>query len=653
MARITSPANASSSDVIFFIGQPVSGKDVQNRLTDLFTNVAAVKSDTSAIKTKTDNLPANTATILGTPVTSVSADIAALNTIDLAIKTKTDNLPANTSTVLGSPAGASISADIATAQTAISAIKTKTDNLPSNTVSQFTDIKGAGWTSESLKSISDKIFSIQNNTAFTASVVPEMVIPASLNEDNIILINDYDGLGHLQDPDLNISLTKVVAADGTLFNQNLFSANSRTTAATKITIATITAPSIAPTAGAVYKDSANTQFTVIGMPNTTTLVASWTGATAPVLGSGTLTKNSGTGDSTLTASVVDSSWVKMLRSNVGQYQLFYNVQSTDVEQNVAVRFAYFDSGTWKAYDRSSSILSLQSVTTTAGAVWDQTTGSHATAGTFGAQDSDTNTKVGAIKTKTDNLPANTSSVLGTPSVSISADIATAQTAITAIKAKTDNMPANLSTTLGSPAGASVSADISAIAARTNNLPSNTSTVLGTPAGASVSADVAAVKSDTSAIKTKTDNMPANLASTLSTLQSSVSAIATLPEMVIAVGTSTACAQGATVILDLNAAAGFNAQKAQLTDMLLTIASGASSDYTVTLCEKSDGTKPLYTVSNIVPTDASQFDLGVRSFRNQDASPGNHAYVKITNNTDVGSSTFTVELRGQKMADVAA
>lgn len=62
----------------------------------------------------------------------------------------------------------------------------------------------------------------------------------------------------------------------------------------------------------------------------------------------------------------------------------------------------------------------------------------------------------------------------------------------AIKAKTDNLPA-------------APADESLVIAATNAIYSR----IGAPAGASVSADIAAVKVDTAAVKAKTDNLPAS------------------------------------------------------------------------------------------------------------------------------------------------
>lgn len=81
---------------------------------------------------------------LGAPAgASVSADIAAVKADSAAIKTKTDNLPTDPAdeslviaatdaimTRLGAPAGLSVSADVAAVKVDTAAVKAKTDNLP-------------------------------------------------------------------------------------------------------------------------------------------------------------------------------------------------------------------------------------------------------------------------------------------------------------------------------------------------------------------------------------------------------------------------------------------------------------------------------------------------------------------------------------------
>ncbi len=69
-------------------------------------------SDYDAAKTAASQSSVNT--VAGYLDTEVAAILAAVDTEVAAIKAKTDNLPANTATVLGTPAGDSLAADIAT-----------------------------------------------------------------------------------------------------------------------------------------------------------------------------------------------------------------------------------------------------------------------------------------------------------------------------------------------------------------------------------------------------------------------------------------------------------------------------------------------------------------------------------------------------------
>jgi hypothetical protein len=161
----------NSADVMSRLGAPAGAS--------FSADVAAVKTDTAAVKTKTDSLtftiagmvdsnvvdwkgsaaPAMTGDAyarLGAPAgASVSADVAAVKSDSGAIKTKTDSLtftvagmvdsnvidwkgaaaPAMTGDAfarLGAPAGASVSADVAAVKTDTAAVKAKTDNLPAS-----------------------------------------------------------------------------------------------------------------------------------------------------------------------------------------------------------------------------------------------------------------------------------------------------------------------------------------------------------------------------------------------------------------------------------------------------------------------------------------------------------------------------------------
>jgi hypothetical protein len=88
---------------------------------DLATSIGAVNTLATAIKLKTDNLPADPA-----DASDIAAALSAISTLVSAVKTKTDGLP-------GDPADASdISIAMSAISVLISAVKTKTDNLPTD-----------------------------------------------------------------------------------------------------------------------------------------------------------------------------------------------------------------------------------------------------------------------------------------------------------------------------------------------------------------------------------------------------------------------------------------------------------------------------------------------------------------------------------------
>jgi len=95
----------------------------------------------------------------------------------------------------------------------------------------------------------------------------------------------------------------------------------------------------------------------------------------------------------------------------------------------------------------------------------------------------TQTSVNSIQADTDDIQLK----IGTPVVTLAADIAGVQTTVNTIN-----------TRVGSPVGASISADIAAVQTTANAV----NTKLGTPAGASVSADIAAIKADSGTLVTR-------------------------------------------------------------------------------------------------------------------------------------------------------
>jgi hypothetical protein len=101
--------------------------------TDLATDIANVQSVVDAITLKTVNIPTDPATETTLAEIEGMLDVIDTETDKIAsIKSKTDNLPADTAAVLNSIIGY--------IDTEISAIKTKTDNLPTNTATELTSI---------------------------------------------------------------------------------------------------------------------------------------------------------------------------------------------------------------------------------------------------------------------------------------------------------------------------------------------------------------------------------------------------------------------------------------------------------------------------------------------------------------------------------
>ena len=106
-------------------------------------DVAAMKADTAAIKSKTDNLPASPAAV-GAAMTLTAGErttlagvvwaalASGLTTAGSIGKRLVDFVTGDIFGRLGAPAGASVSADVAAAKSDTTAIKTKTDNLPAS-----------------------------------------------------------------------------------------------------------------------------------------------------------------------------------------------------------------------------------------------------------------------------------------------------------------------------------------------------------------------------------------------------------------------------------------------------------------------------------------------------------------------------------------
>lgn len=153
--------------------------------------------------------------------------------------------------------------------------------------------------------------------------------------------------------------------------------------------------------------------------------------------------------------------------------------------------------------------------------------------------------------------------------------------------------------------------------------------IGSPVGASISADIAAISSAVSTLSP--DPTAFKAAKTTGSLTPGGTASATL---------------------DLTVADGFDCQNAEIKHVKVVRTTGASSKFTVSIYEKSD-----LSSDNLLATyETTAGDLNesaVLMFINNDSTPGKHCYVRVTNNTDVGSSTFTATLRGIRLATALA
>lgn len=150
--------------------------------------------------------------------------------------------------------------------------------------------------------------------------------------------------------------------------------------------------------------------------------------------------------------------------------------------------------------------------------------------------------------------------------------------------------------------------------------------IGEPVGASISADIAAVKS-------------------------AVDTLSPDPTAVKASKSSGSLAQGASEVVDLGTGDGFDCFNADIRQVIVK-RTGASSNYTVQIYEKSNCTAD----DLIAEWEAVDMDMNVSTmlnFNNNDTSPVKHLYIKVINNTDAGSTTFAVSVRGIRLAQALA
>lgn len=168
-------------------------------------------------------------TTVGTPAgASIAADIAAVKSDTAAVKAKTDNLPSDpadesliiaaTDAVmarLGTPAGASVSADVAAVKADTAAVKAKTDNLPTDPADEsaleaaIIAATSPLATSAALATAQTAITSIQNNTRCVRVVPETIIVPDAATRTYRIELLLYDEIGNMETPDSDPTITLV------------------------------------------------------------------------------------------------------------------------------------------------------------------------------------------------------------------------------------------------------------------------------------------------------------------------------------------------------------------------------------------------------------------------------------------------------------
>lgn len=674
-ASVLEPRTLEVLQLLYLIGDNVTDKNVQDRITDLLANIATVDTVVDAIKVKTDNLPANTVTELDAIDSAISALQTVVNetngyleaggdiydNIDAILTDTGTTIP----TLIGSPVDFGDGASIA---------------------GMLETMSGAGFSStDSLKDIKAAVLSIQNNTLFTAAVIPVLEIPESGSADYAMKVNSYDSEGNMEDPDLSKIFVTVSNEAGTLRNSNLFEAANQTIDATKVAIYTITAPTNAPSAGNTYEDGNNTILTVLGMIGATKIVFSWTGVTEPI--SGTLTRTSGAGDSTLSSSAVNNDYVAMRRISEGRFDLFYNVPSTHTKENLTTTFMYWEGAKQKFVDRSQATQDYETIATTASQVWEELTTNHTTSSSMGrfVQTLGSKSGVSGYNQSTDSLEA-IRDFLDLMDLDVSAileDTADIQPKLGTIS--TLGSGATIGDNLGDIAGATFSTSTDSLEAIRNRI----DTLVGTPV-VSISSDIASLQSDITFIKTtldvggtvytKINNLETRLGTpsdlgggstiaqnlvdiagsgfnsatdsneAISNKLDNLTANATSTE---ASATSALIAGGANLTVELGNAQNWFAIRAKLQNFVVSVASGACTKFDVSIYQKTGNQNRLVYITKISGTDGLNTNLNGLHFANKDTTPIEKLYVRVDNTNDSGSSTFSIFVAGEKLNDVIA
>lgn len=537
-----------------------------------------------AIQLKTDNLPVDTASSLST----LTSNLETVDTVVDAIKAKTDNLPADTATALS------------TIDTVVDSIKAVTDLLPDAgalsslaqdstvakdaTVAKAADLATVDSVVDAIKAVTDLLpdAGALTSLATAAALATVDTVVDGIQSD---LDNSTDGLGALK------TLIDSVQSSVSAIQNN-----------TRLTTSIAQEVDI-PETGSVYNKffvnlydtSANKED-----PDSDDIAVVLTSFDGTDL-TATRCFKTATGTA-LDASTEFSGLAKLAKDSTGRYYFFYKSTSTDTPETLNVQLRYKEATVENNADRSLRVVEELG---DAGATL-------ANQQTIISDIADVQSDVTAIKAKTDNFPAD-----------LATDLATIDTVVDAIKAVTDLLPdAGALTSLATAADlAVVDGNVDAIKAKTDNLPADTAAILGTPANVSLAQDIADLASD---------------------LASKPSYSTTFG----AVKTTASLAQGASEVLQFSTAEGVITNNSKLAQLKISV-TGACSNFTVQIFEKT-GTPLANKIYEIQQGDANgiNIDLNYLIFRNADAVATNVIYINIISVADAGSSSFSVELRGE-------
>jgi len=532
---------------------------------------ADISSDLAAIKAVVDAISASSGSGLATVLNDVHADVGGLNTLLTsgayglsALYTKIDAADLKIQDVqskLGTPVGASIAADIANVNAAVAgndlAIKaligTPGKSLAEDIAAAQADIKGD---TDDLQSKLGTPIGASIAADIAANKTAIDAVDTKITSVGTTLANETFGLSAL-DADLAEVLSRVAQI------QN----NTRTTVAL---LEQMEAPEAEQVA--YYRIQLNNYDNTGNMEDPdaapTVSVKNFEGTSR----SGNLVNDAHEASTT------------MIKDSDGQYHIFYKVSavtgSVHALEGLMFSFSLTESAVTRITDRVARV--VEEVSTT-----------------FSTSDRAT---LAAVLVDTADIQPK----LGTPVVSISADIADLDADVVAAKAVIDSTAADVDAIL---------VDLSEMENKDGN---------------------ATFDKATDSLEAIRDFIEANINTAKS------------PKIVIAKKVSGAVSQGSSVVVALGLAEGVTSSYINIKEVRVVPTTLTSTNFTVELFEDSACTIPLL---RYLEADSSKDDLRLAVdlvFANQDAPVAPAVYVKISDVTDSGSSIFNVEVRGSAL-----